>query len=523
MDSVARRKNATRETTNTLKAWLYEHRKNPYPTKGEKIMLAIITKMTLTQVRRKEIQFLKYARVSTWFANARRRLKKENKMTWEPRNKTSEGEDRDSSSPRDVKSDDTADDCGDSNLPEFLKQECGQYPNKQTFSSVFENTESKPPNKSCNSFGLDCYRVQTQSSEDSGSGSPSPTQSATLQNSCYNTSGQFPSTKTNPKDHLFGPVVTNNSPYSAISNNNRPKIWSLARTATSDSPPTIRRSLLPCQQEAYCLADSQGHKPDVECTPVDLKQPQMSMFCMDGGQRHKMDKDTPSSDLKQSQLSRCSTLFCLDGDQRPKAETDSAPDDLKHGQMTSCSATFCVDTGQALKDNGEIAKHAADMSTDCYREFVPDRTSSLPSKNLCCSQSHYSSVVQNCVVPTKCETTECLRSGDRGSCMMDNRQPYVTEYPPQNMVGETVDPYGHFKNKSIGTMAYATSKCQTMNSAGEVHNPGFPDGESGSRNDFFVSDRFDPSMHSLHKTQALNQDSSVELTDNSSLLRQNDR
>ena len=48
--AINRRKNATRETTNTLKAWLYEHRKNPYPTKGEKIMLAIITKMTLTQV-----------------------------------------------------------------------------------------------------------------------------------------------------------------------------------------------------------------------------------------------------------------------------------------------------------------------------------------------------------------------------------------------------------------------------------------------------------------------------------------
>lgn len=59
-----RRKNATRENTNTLKAWLNEHKKNPYPTKGEKIMLAIITKMSLTQV-------------STWFANARRRLKKE--------------------------------------------------------------------------------------------------------------------------------------------------------------------------------------------------------------------------------------------------------------------------------------------------------------------------------------------------------------------------------------------------------------------------------------------------------------
>lgn len=70
----ARRKNATRESTATLKAWLQEHIKNPYPTKGEKIMLAIITKMTLTQV-------------STWFANARRRLKKENKMTWSPRNR----------------------------------------------------------------------------------------------------------------------------------------------------------------------------------------------------------------------------------------------------------------------------------------------------------------------------------------------------------------------------------------------------------------------------------------------------
>ncbi|XP_075868909.1 iroquois-class homeodomain protein IRX-1a [Nelusetta ayraudi] len=74
----ARPKNATRESTSTLKAWLNEHRKNPYPTKGEKIMLAIITKMTLTQV-------------STWFANARRRLKKENKVTWGSRSKDEDG------------------------------------------------------------------------------------------------------------------------------------------------------------------------------------------------------------------------------------------------------------------------------------------------------------------------------------------------------------------------------------------------------------------------------------------------
>ncbi|XP_038562928.1 iroquois-class homeodomain protein IRX-5-like [Micropterus salmoides] len=76
------RKNATRDATATLKAWLSEHRKNPYPTKGEKIMLAIITKMTLTQV-------------STWFANARRRLKKENKMTWTPRNRSEDEEEED--------------------------------------------------------------------------------------------------------------------------------------------------------------------------------------------------------------------------------------------------------------------------------------------------------------------------------------------------------------------------------------------------------------------------------------------
>jgi len=78
--SNARRKNATRETTSTLKAWLNDHKKNPYPTKGEKVMLAIVTKMTLTQV-------------STWFANARRRLKKENKMTWLPKKKSGEKKD----------------------------------------------------------------------------------------------------------------------------------------------------------------------------------------------------------------------------------------------------------------------------------------------------------------------------------------------------------------------------------------------------------------------------------------------
>ncbi|MBN3288527.1 IRX1A protein, partial [Polyodon spathula] len=72
-------KAVARESTGALKTWLSEHLKNPYPTKGEKVMLAIVTKMSLTQV-------------STWFANARRRLKKENKTVDENENEGSGSE-----------------------------------------------------------------------------------------------------------------------------------------------------------------------------------------------------------------------------------------------------------------------------------------------------------------------------------------------------------------------------------------------------------------------------------------------
>ncbi|XP_054029334.1 iroquois-class homeodomain protein IRX-5 [Dryobates pubescens] len=70
---------AARESTGALKAWLARHPRNPYPSKGEKVMLAVVSRMSLTQV-------------STWFANARRRLKKENKAGWAPRG-ASESED----------------------------------------------------------------------------------------------------------------------------------------------------------------------------------------------------------------------------------------------------------------------------------------------------------------------------------------------------------------------------------------------------------------------------------------------
>ncbi|XP_042656687.1 iroquois-class homeodomain protein IRX-6-like [Tyto alba] len=70
---------AARESTGALKAWLARHPRNPYPSKGEKVMLAVVSRMSLTQV-------------STWFANARRRLKKENKAGGAARG-ASDGED----------------------------------------------------------------------------------------------------------------------------------------------------------------------------------------------------------------------------------------------------------------------------------------------------------------------------------------------------------------------------------------------------------------------------------------------
>lgn len=56
------KRQAARDMCRPLKQWLYCHRDTPYPTKAEKQDLALLSRMTLTQV-------------SNWFANARRRLK----------------------------------------------------------------------------------------------------------------------------------------------------------------------------------------------------------------------------------------------------------------------------------------------------------------------------------------------------------------------------------------------------------------------------------------------------------------
>ncbi|VDD95354.1 unnamed protein product [Enterobius vermicularis] len=140
----ARRKNATRETTAPLKSWLNEHRKNPYPTKAEKIMLALLTKMTLTQV-------------STWFANARRRLKKENKMTWSPRNRPGEDDDDDiaDAEPSDRDPSDrpssSASNISDLNVsvkPENLSNESNNNDEKRNDSLQSGETNAESPRKS---------------------------------------------------------------------------------------------------------------------------------------------------------------------------------------------------------------------------------------------------------------------------------------------------------------------------------------------------------------------------------------
>ncbi|XP_041077406.1 iroquois-class homeodomain protein IRX-6a [Polyodon spathula] len=209
----ARRKNATRETTSTLKTWLYEHKKNPYPTKGEKIMLAIITKMTLTQV-------------STWFANARRRLKKENKMTWSPKNKP--GDER-----KDDLEKEDRDDCNLERLDKNSK-ECKESDSRL---SDLDDTDDEE----CSKLDSDCEKIphQDQSLQRDMTAEPQ-------KNDCNLTitRNHFHAFACNKNESSMAPGVLENAitKMSTIAPNNgvvphhyetskKNRIWSLARTA----------------------------------------------------------------------------------------------------------------------------------------------------------------------------------------------------------------------------------------------------------------------------------------------------
>ncbi|XP_051566893.1 iroquois-class homeodomain protein IRX-6-like isoform X1 [Myxocyprinus asiaticus] len=209
-----RRKNATRETTSTLKTWLYEHRKNPYPTKGEKIMLAIITKMTLTQV-------------STWFANARRRLKKENKMTWSPKNKAGDDrkEDLNKTDPDSITKD--SKDCKDeqdlqfSDLDEIEDEDCDKLDSDCEKSGQDDLPTSSPPKRDCNPdlplhSNFASFSCGLKSLGPVNPDYPDPLGSKTQQ--------QQPS----PQSTSISTVAL-----SHFEASEKPRIWSLARTAAA--------------------------------------------------------------------------------------------------------------------------------------------------------------------------------------------------------------------------------------------------------------------------------------------------
>ncbi|XP_075692858.1 iroquois-class homeodomain protein IRX-6 [Rhinoderma darwinii] len=217
-----RRKNATRETTSTLKTWLYEHRKNPYPTKGEKIMLAIITKMTLTQV-------------STWFANARRRLKKENKMTWSPKNKAGDESKEEKNDAEEYSPE------SDSPEEKLCKRE------KELKQSDLNDIEVEPNSLQSENKNMECHHDLARSSLYASGTS----ESILTQN--YN-AATIPCNKDNTEDFL-GLMVGKKSfqGYSehivSCENAEKPRIWSLAHTAgatiTVDAESGDSRSMSP--------------------------------------------------------------------------------------------------------------------------------------------------------------------------------------------------------------------------------------------------------------------------------------
>uniref|UniRef100_A0A672HY16 Iroquois homeobox 4a n=1 Tax=Salarias fasciatus TaxID=181472 RepID=A0A672HY16_SALFA len=216
MDGGTRRKNATRETTSTLKAWLQEHRKNPYPTKGEKIMLAIITKMTLTQV-------------STWFANARRRLKKENKMTWPPRNKGSEekryDDDEDGSQEEQIKSENNDDETRSRPDKDLQLSDLDDFDTLES-----ENSECELKHR---------YHMNTHMSTTT---SDCPPEHLDLNKSCL---------KTSPEDFQADSRQQAKACYNQQQGHQildgKPRIWSLAQTATSLNQTEYPSCMLRCQ------------------------------------------------------------------------------------------------------------------------------------------------------------------------------------------------------------------------------------------------------------------------------------
>ncbi|CAD5206251.1 unnamed protein product [Bursaphelenchus okinawaensis] len=193
-----RRKNATREATKPLKEWLNQHRTNPYPNKGDKMILTMLTGMTMTQV-------------STWFANARRRLKKEGKQSWSPRNGRPDDEDgtdnNDSSFAHEphspsgsVNSDESKQDTSANSLDD--KKENGQDTPKRKIWSITDTLGPSQPSTT-NSSPDDRKSIRTASPPSSSSSSdanpPQLSSQSTAQPAAFNGLPFFNPAQMNPQ------------------------------------------------------------------------------------------------------------------------------------------------------------------------------------------------------------------------------------------------------------------------------------------------------------------------------------
>ncbi|KAL1440051.1 hypothetical protein MTO96_009868 [Rhipicephalus appendiculatus] len=197
--------------------------------------------------------------VSTWFANARRRLKKENKMTWEPRNKNNEsGDDK-----ADGGASDTDNDCGDKVDGEAQRD----------IKPELQDTELDARKPVMERGDTGCLDLQSLTPHGGGHGSlPTPTYSSysskniSVANSSSNHSvhdtssddGSGPISPRIPRSSLRHHGAYHDDRSSGTSlvivdpmEGSRPKIWSLAQTATSDSPPGMRRSPVPPLNDRY--------------------------------------------------------------------------------------------------------------------------------------------------------------------------------------------------------------------------------------------------------------------------------
>ncbi|XP_071379562.1 homeobox protein Mohawk-like isoform X2 [Centroberyx affinis] len=126
---VRHKRQALQDMARPLKQWLYKHRDNPYPTKTEKILLALGSQMTLVQV-------------SNWFANARRRLKntvRQPDLSWALRIKLYNKYVQGNAERLSVSSDDSCSEDGDN--PQRTQSSPGEF-SKPMYQSVIKKEGS---------------------------------------------------------------------------------------------------------------------------------------------------------------------------------------------------------------------------------------------------------------------------------------------------------------------------------------------------------------------------------------------